>query len=63
VTLTPPRRRRRAVGPAGATPSPPVVGPPVSWLEALPDEQPSDEQQPDEDDRLLREVPPHHGGP
>ena len=50
---TPPRRRRRAVGPAGSTSAVPDVGP-AAW---------SGEHEPSEDDdeRLLREVPPHHG--
>jgi len=51
---TRPRRRRRAVGPAGA-PSPAVDGPEPAWS-AQPDATE------DDDERLLREVPPHHGG-
>ncbi len=50
------RRRRRAVGPPGAAPAPagPVVSP-------LLDEDEPDARRPDDDERFLREVPPHHG--
>jgi hypothetical protein len=50
-----PRRRRRAVGPAGAWR--PAAGAPAPL--ASPDEPSGD----DDDERFLREVPPHHGGP
>ncbi len=54
VAVTPPRRRRRAVGPAGSASPVPDVGP-ATW--------PGDVEPPqDDDERLLREVPPHHGG-
>ena len=49
-----PRRRRRAVGPAGAAAAEPL-GAPRGWSAG------SDEAE-DDDERLLREVPPHHGG-
>ena len=46
------RRRRRAVGPPGARPA----------QEPALDLRPEPEQPPaDDDERLLREVPPHHG--
>lgn len=48
-----PRRRRRAVGPAGARPS---QEPDRSLAE-----QARDAGTPDDDERLRREVPPHHG--
>jgi hypothetical protein len=47
-----PRRRRRAVGPAGARPS---QEPDPALRDPAPDLPPDDDQ------RLLREVPPHHG--
>lgn len=47
-----PRRRRRAVGPAGARPS---QEPDLALRDPAP------ELPPDDDLRLLREVPPHHG--
>lgn len=51
----PPRRRRRAVGPPGARPShEPVVDLPTHDAEQPPAAD-------DGDERLLREVPPHHG--
>ncbi len=48
-----PRRRRRAVGPPGARPA----------EEPALDLRPAETEQPpvDDDERLLREVPPHHG--
>lgn len=48
-----PRRRRRAVGPPGAQ----------SEQEPALDVRSPDSDQPpvDDDERLLREVPPHHG--
>jgi hypothetical protein len=46
----PPRRRRRAVGPAGATP--PVAEPRI--------EEPEKTPQPDDDERFHAERPPHH---
>lgn len=46
-----PRRRRRAVGPPGAQPS---QEPDLALDEDVP-------VPPDDDERLLREVPPHHG--
>jgi hypothetical protein len=53
ATTSPRRRRRRAVGPPGA-PS------------TVPDRAASDWSGPDapedDDERFLREVPPHHGG-
>ena len=47
-----PRRRRRAVGPPGAQPS---QEPDLALRDPAP------ELPPDDDARLLREVPPHHG--
>ena len=52
----PPRRRRRAVGPAGARPPAPAE----QWADLLPAE-PVPAERPDDDERLRREVPPHHG--
>lgn len=49
---TRPRRHRRAVGPPGARPS------------QEPDlhlDEPAAPAPPDDDERLRREVPPHHG--
>ena len=51
-TAQPVRRRRRAVGPAGAAPAVPVE----DWPAV------SEEPVPDDDERLLADVPPHHGG-
>ena len=49
-----PRRRRRAVGPAGARPSAePDLG--------LVDPTPGKRGDSADDERLRREVPPHHG--
>jgi hypothetical protein len=48
-----PRRRRRAVGPPGARPS---QDPGLDLLEPAPLPPPTDD-----DERLRREVPPHHG--
>ena len=42
------RLRRRAVGPPGATP-------------AVDEPRPEPREQADDDERFLREVPPHHG--
>ena len=47
-----PRRRRRAVGPPGARPA---QEPDLALRDPAPDAPP------DDDARLLREVPPHHG--
>jgi hypothetical protein len=47
-----PRRRRRAVGPPGARPA---AEPRLDLR------QPEAEPAADDDERLLREVPPHHG--
>jgi hypothetical protein len=52
-----PRRRRRAVGPAGARPADPGE---VGRLLREPDDEPAPVE--DDDERLRREVPPHHGG-
>ncbi len=54
------RRRRRAVGPVGALPA---VGPASDVCGQLrePREQDVDERSADEDERLRRDVPPHHG--
>ena len=52
-----PRRRRRAVGPVGARPPEPGEG---VRLPREPDEEPAPNE--DDDERLRREVPPHHGG-
>ena len=49
----PPRRRRRAVGPAGARPT---QEPDLQLEEPAADLPPADD-----DERLRREVPPHHG--
>ena len=48
-----PRRRRRAVGPPGARPST------AADLDVLAPEPQA--PAPDDDERLRREVPPHHG--
>lgn len=48
-----PRRRRRAVGPPGARPST------AAELDVLSPEP--ERPAPDDDERLRREVPPHHG--
>ena len=53
--LRPVRRRRRAVGPAGASPGVRLEVPGTAAPDA---DQPSQES---DDDRLRREVPPHHG--
>lgn len=54
----PVRRRRRAVGPTGA----PAAAPVEPWpLTAEPDDGQAHGAT-DDDDRLRREVPPHHGG-
>ena len=49
------RRRRRAVGPVGAPATVPVEG----WVLTPPEDLSPGE---DDDERLRREVPPHHGG-
>ena len=50
------RRRRRAVGPPGAAPAQDAaLGSPLL------DEDEPDAARPDDDERFLREVPPHHG--
>ena len=54
VAVTSPRRRRRAVGPAGTSSAVPDVGA-AGWSDGP-------HQPEDDDERLLREVPPHHGG-
>lgn len=51
--MTRPRRRRRAVGPPGAWPAPADAA-----VEAA--REPAAEQDADDDERLLRERPPHH---
>jgi DNA-binding MarR family transcriptional regulator len=53
-TRTAGRRRRRAVGPAGAAPG----AEPALDLGAAREPR----SRPEDDERLLREVPPHHGG-
>jgi hypothetical protein len=53
ATTPPRRRRRRAVGPAGV----PSAAPDAASDWSLAPDPPEDG-----DERLLREVPPHHGG-
>ncbi len=54
----PERTRRRSVGPPGAVPphGEPVLDPAL-WTSA----EDADLPAPDDDERLLRDVPPHHG--
>ena len=54
----PARRRRRAVGPPGSRPGAAEDGP-GTWTDTTPPDP--DAVEPDEDERLQREVPPHHG--
>lgn len=56
------RRRRRAVGPPGAWPAPADEGGASGRLGEAGDRSAGDERPPvDDDERLLRDVPPHHG--
>ena len=50
-----PRRRRRAVGPTGAPPASDEPSPELTELN-----EPRDRDE-DDEERLLRDVPPHHG--
>ena len=55
----PARRRRRAVGPAGSSPA---QAPPELDGVRSPNEPSPEDRMAQDDERLLREVPPHHGG-
>ncbi|MDQ3612012.1 MAG: hypothetical protein M4D85_10490 [Actinomycetota bacterium] len=57
------RRRRRAVGPPGSRPAEPRPAAPAAQVgdrAAQPDDRP-DEHPDDDEERLRRDVPPHHG--